>query len=90
MTKKKVTKKVTKNSKPKVTTTKKSPVKVVKQITTIEENKSGGHWTKTITVDYIKPLLCPKFLGDKVILYMAAVPLIILIIAVLWKVTAHE
>lgn len=97
MTKKKVTKKkpvVSKKPAPKKQIVRKSnpnnPKRIIKEVVTTEEKTSDGYWTKVTTVKYIKQLLCPAFVSDKVILYLAAIPLIFLILAVLWKFTSHE
>lgn len=63
---------------------------IIKEITTVEETRSNGGWIKTTTVKYIKQLLCPAFLKNETILTLAAIPLAILILIVLWRITNHE
>jgi hypothetical protein len=84
MTKKKVS-----NKKP---TKKRSskPKEVIKEITTVEEKTNDGHWTKIIRVKYIKQLLCPGFLSDRIIMYLAAIPLTVLIGIILWRIFSYE
>ena len=61
----------------------------IQEVTTVE-TKSGSSWTKIIQIKYIKELLCPGFLDDNLLMFLASIPLIILIIAILWKVLYHE
>lgn len=68
---------------------KKSP-KVVKEVTTVETRGTDGVWSKTTVVKYVKSLLCPAFLKNEMILTLAAIPLAILILVILWKITTHE
>ena len=99
MTKKKVsTAKKTTTTKPKaIKTSKKSPKSVVQkpkdiveQVTTVEETRGAGYWTRVTTVKYIKQLLCPAFFKSELILTFAALPLLILIVVILWRLTTHE
>lgn len=82
---KKVVKKV---SAPKKAKTKSS--KVVKEVTTTETREADGSWSQTTVVKYVRKLLCPAFLTDPLILSLAAIPLVLLILAVLWRMTSHE
>lgn len=66
------------------------PKNIVKEITTVEEKSNDGYWTKIIRVRYIKQLLCPGFFSDNVVMCLAAIPFIIFIGIILWKVFSHE
>lgn len=91
MTKKKTS--VPKTTVKKVSTSKKSSKKspkVVKEVTTVETRGTDGVWSKTTVVKYVKSLLCPAFLKNEMILTLAAIPLAILILVILWKITTHE
>lgn len=88
------TKVKTQSKSPKKKTTKKKPTKkpkdIVKEITTVEEKDTDGSWTRVIKVRYIKQLLCPGFFSDRIIVYLAAIPLMILIGVILWRIFNHE
>ena len=91
MTKKKTlsSKNVVKKVSPPKKSTKK-PSKIVKQVTTTETRQADGVWSKTTVVKYVKQLLCPAFLKNEMVLTLAAIPLAILILIVLWRITGHE
>ena len=68
---------------------KKSP-KVVKKVTTVETRGTDGVWSKTTVIKYVKSLWCPAFLKNEMVVTLAAIPLAILILAILWKITHNE
>jgi len=79
MTKKKIkSKKAVKKIKPKNT---------IKEVTTIE-TKSDGYWYKIVTIKYIKKLMCPSFMTNKMIAILASIPLLLMIGIILWKILA--
>lgn len=63
------------------------PKNVVKEVTTIE-TKSDGYWYKIVTIKYIKKLMCPSFMTNKMIAIFASVPLLLMIGVILWKIFA--
>ena len=68
---------------------KKSP-KVVKEVTTVETRETDGSWVKTTVVKYVKSLLCPAFFSNRLIVTLAAIPLLILIGVIIWRIFGHE
>ncbi len=67
---------------------KKTP-KIIQEVTTVE-TKNGSSWTKIIQVKYIKQLLCPGFLDDNIMMFLASIPLLVLIGATLWRFFYYE